>query len=72
MNAAFATRLPLKMFHRVGHVTLFPIDARVSEGAIEQLSRWSHKGSARQILLITRLLADESDGRISRAPRQEL
>ncbi len=61
VQPALSAWLPLEVFDGVGHITLRPIDAGVGEGAIQQFSRRPNKRSARQILLITRLLADKDN-----------
>src|SRR5213595_1636102 len=38
MNPAFAARLPLKMFHRIGHVNLRSINSSFLERAVHDLA----------------------------------
>src|SRR4249919_857310 len=55
MNAAFATRLPLKMFHRIGYVHLQSIDSSIRERAIHNFPSRTNEWFARDIFIIARL-----------------
>jgi hypothetical protein len=59
MNSAFSAGLPLKMFHRVGHVNLRSIDSSVRERAIHNFPSWTNEWSARDIFVIARLFANQ-------------
>ena len=59
MNPAFATRLPLKMFHRVAHVNLRSIDSSVRERAIHDFPSRTNEWFARHIFVIARLFANQ-------------
>jgi hypothetical protein len=59
MNPAFATRFPLKMFHRVTHVNLRSIDSSVREPAIHDFPGRTNEWFARDIFVIARLFANQ-------------
>jgi len=71
VDAALATRLPLEVLDGVGDVDLLPGDARLGQRFVEHLSRRSHERLARQVLLVSRLLADEERRRLSGADAQD-
>jgi hypothetical protein len=59
VDAALASRLPLKVLDRIGHVRLAPIDTRLSHSLVEDGAGWPNKGSALQVFLVSWLFADE-------------
>ena len=59
MNSAFAARLPLKMFHRVGDVNLRAIDSSFLERAIHDFPSRTNEWFARHIFVIARLFANQ-------------
>ena len=59
MNAAFAARLPFKMFHSVGDINFFAIDPRLFESAIHDFSGRTDERFAGNVFVIAGLFADE-------------
>src|SRR5262249_53444396 len=71
VDTALAARDELEVLHRVGHVEFFAIEAGLDERAIEHFARGPHERRPAQILLVTRLLADEHDARVGRATAED-
>jgi hypothetical protein len=67
VEPAFAARLELEVFDSVCHVDRRPLDGGIAQCAIEQPARGAHERSARDVLLIAGLLADENEPRVGRA-----
>ena len=49
------------MFHRVGDVGFFPVDAGFFQRTIKHLACGPDKGEAGEVLLVARLFADQHD-----------
>lgn len=60
VDSAFAAVLKFEMFYGIRNVNGFSLDSGVFESAIEQPAGGSHKRPAGEVLLVTRLLADEN------------
>src|SRR6185369_2741457 len=63
VDAAFATRLPLKMFDNIGDVSLRAIDSSFYEGFIEEPTGGADERFSSEILFIARLLSDKQHRR---------
>ena len=59
MEAALAARFPFEMLHRVRDVNLRPIDPRLFECAIENLSRRTDEWFAGEVFLVAWLFAQQ-------------
>ena len=59
MNPPFATRFPLKMFHRVRDVNLRSIDSSFFKRLIHDFPSRTNKWFARHIFVIARLFANQ-------------
>jgi hypothetical protein len=55
------------VLHRIRHIDARPIDARCRQCSIENLTRRTDKWTSRNVLGVSRLLADEYDVGITRA-----
>src|SRR5688572_4999677 len=67
VDSSLAARLPFKMFDDVCDVRQFAIDPGFDQRLVEKAPRGTDKRMARQILFITRLLADKHDARQTNA-----
>src|ERR1700736_6645289 len=65
MQSALPGRFPLKMFHRVRHITEIPLNLRRFERAIQQSAGRPHKWQPSSIFNVTGLLAHEKDARLT-------
>src|SRR6266542_4239548 len=63
MDAAFAARLPLKMFDNISDVSLRAVDAGFFQGVIEQATGGTNEWMSGEIFFIAGLFADEHDYR---------
>ena len=58
------------MLHRVGHVDLAPVDARLGQAIVEEPSRRTDEGMTLEILAVPGLLSDQeepgADGTLSK------
>ena len=67
VNAAFATRLPLKMFDNIRDVSLGTIDAGLLERSIKKSAGGTNERFAREIFFVARLFADKHHYRAAAA-----
>jgi hypothetical protein len=59
MNPAFPARFPLKVFHRVRDINLGSIDSSFFERSIHDFAGRSNEGFTSDILVISRLFANQ-------------
>ena len=67
MDAPLSPRFPFEMFHRIGDINLFPIDAGFHKRLMENLSGQSDKRMSLNVFLIARLFAHEHHSRFRAA-----
>src|SRR6266508_2113898 len=67
MDAAFATRLPFKMFDNICDVSLRAIDTRFVERIIKKPTGGTNEGMSLKIFFIAGLFANEHDHRAAAA-----
>ena len=67
VNAAFAARLPLEMFHGVGDINFATVNTCGLERFVENASRGSYERLASKILFVAGLFADEHHASVLRA-----
>src|SRR3954470_3149261 len=67
VDAPLAARLPLEVLDGVRHVGRRPVYPRQLESLVEDAPGGADEGSARLVLLIPRLLADEENPRFRRS-----
>jgi hypothetical protein len=67
MDAAFSAFDPLEVLYGIGEVNLFPIDACVQHGLLQQTPSRSDERMSALILLVARLLSDHHYFRIRRS-----
>ena len=67
VDAAFAARLPFKMFDSIGDVNFRAIEAGGGEGLVQEFAGRADERFAREVFLMARLLTDEDDSRTAGA-----
>jgi hypothetical protein len=66
VQSPLATCAPLEVLDRVRDVDTFPVDICLDQSLVEKAARGSHERMPGEVLLVTRLLADEEDLRRAR------
>jgi hypothetical protein len=70
VDAPGAADRETEMLHRVGHPNLVAVDASFVDRLHEQPSSWADEGRASLVLDVSRLLADQREASVGRAPTE--